>query len=114
MSGEVSSEITEGKVVLDENEEFIDHVAYNMMLAVDTCEYFEMPPELTKEDAHQVTIIISTEEAKRRYPGIENDLALSMEQLHHSPWRHNLLMGRHRHLHTPPRLRGTPKSGYEA
>jgi hypothetical protein len=44
-----------------------------------------MPPELIEEGALQVADILRKEEEKRRYPDINDALALSMVQLHR-PW----------------------------
>jgi hypothetical protein len=69
---------------------------YHALQAAVRGEHFEMSPELTEEEALQVTVILSKVEKKCQYPDIEDAMALSMVQLYHPSARHGLRQGRHR------------------
>jgi hypothetical protein len=51
---------------------------YNILLANERSEHYELPPELTGDEQLQVAILVSTEEEKRAFPGLEDALTLSV------------------------------------
>jgi hypothetical protein len=51
---------------------------YNVLLANERSEHYELPPELTEDEQLQVAILVSTEEEKRAFPGLEDALTLSV------------------------------------
>jgi hypothetical protein len=60
--GEVSNNVVGSKVVRDDTDNFVGHVAYHAMQAATRGKHFEMPHELTKEEALQIAVIIGKEE----------------------------------------------------
>jgi hypothetical protein len=51
---------------------------YNVLLVNEHGKHYELPPELTKDEQLQVAILVSTEEEKRAFPGLEDALTLSV------------------------------------
>jgi hypothetical protein len=51
---------------------------YNVLLANERGEHYELPPELTEDEQLQVAILVSMEEEKRAFPRLEDALALSV------------------------------------
>jgi hypothetical protein len=60
--GEVSNNVVGSKVVRDDTDNFVGQVAYHAMQAATRGKHFEMPHELAKEEALQITVIIDKEE----------------------------------------------------
>jgi hypothetical protein len=52
-------------LVCDEVAKFVGHYVYHALQAAAQGEHFKMPPELTKEEALQVAVILSKVEEKR-------------------------------------------------
>jgi hypothetical protein len=71
-------------VVCDKVDDFIAHYVYHMLQAQALGQHYKVSSELTEEEALQVLFFLSEEE-KRRYPNIDDALALSMAQLHPPP-----------------------------
>jgi hypothetical protein len=78
VTGEVSDQIYNSKVVHDDTDDMIDHVAYHILRVAERGDHFELPPELTEEEELKVAIIATAEEEKRAFPGYYDALALSM------------------------------------
>jgi hypothetical protein len=70
-------------MVRNDTDDFVSHVIYLLVHA--QCDPKYMPPELIEEEQLQVVCIFSLEEEKRKYPGIEDALALFMSHLHSPP-----------------------------
>jgi hypothetical protein len=49
---------------------------YNVLLAYERSEHYELPPELTEDEQLQVAILVSMEEEKRAFSGLEDALTL--------------------------------------
>jgi hypothetical protein len=77
VSGVVSGQIYNGKVVRDDTDDMINHVVYHYFQAAGG-ETYVMPPELTEEEQLAVAALISQEEGRRAFPGFEDALALSV------------------------------------
>jgi hypothetical protein len=77
-SCDVSGRVHDGRVVRDDTEDFVGNIAYNVLLAKENGEHYVLPPELTEDEELQVAILVSEEEEKRAFPGIEDALALSV------------------------------------
>jgi hypothetical protein len=60
----------------------VGNVAYNVLTA-DEGWHYEIPPELTEEEQLQVVVIVSAEQQRqedyRRYPGINDATAISIQ-----------------------------------
>jgi hypothetical protein len=54
---------------------------YNVLLANERGEHYELLPELTEEEQLHLAILVSAEEEKRAFPGLEDALALSVAPL---------------------------------
>jgi hypothetical protein len=67
------------RVVRNDTEDFIGNVAYNILLARENGEHYVLPPELTEDEELQVAVLVSAEEEKRVFPGLEDALAISVE-----------------------------------
>jgi hypothetical protein len=67
-----------GKEVRDDTNDFVGNVVYNVLLANERGEHYELPPELTEDEQLQVAILVSAEEEKRAFLGLEDALALSV------------------------------------
>jgi hypothetical protein len=82
VSGEVSGQIYNGRVVRDDTDEMINHVVYHYFQAADRGEVYQMPPELTEEEKLAVAILISKEEERRAemraFPELADALVLSV------------------------------------
>jgi hypothetical protein len=65
VSGEVSGQIYNGRVVRYDIDDMINHVVYYYFQAQDCGEVYEMPPELTEEEELAVAVLISKEEERR-------------------------------------------------
>jgi hypothetical protein len=65
-------------VVCDDTDDFIDNVVHHVLLPNERGEHYELPPELTKDEQLQVAIIVSVEEEKHAFSGLEDALALSV------------------------------------
>jgi hypothetical protein len=65
VSGEVSSQIYNGRVIRDDTYDMIHHVVYHYFHAADRGEADQMPPELTEEEELAVAVLISEEEERR-------------------------------------------------
>jgi hypothetical protein len=65
-------------VVRDDTDNFIGNVVYNVLLANERGEHYELPPELTEDEQLQVAILVSTEEEKCAFPRLEDALTLSV------------------------------------
>jgi hypothetical protein len=76
VTGEVSGQIYNGRVVCDDTDDMVGHVVYHYLRAAELGQHFDIPPELTEEQL-AVAVIVSAEE-KRAFPGIDNALALSV------------------------------------
>jgi hypothetical protein len=74
----VSGHVNDGIVVRDDTEDFVGNVAYNVLLARDNVEYYVLPPELAKDEELQVAVLVSADEEKRAFPGLEDALFLSV------------------------------------
>jgi hypothetical protein len=78
VTGEVFGPIYNGRVVRDDSDDMVNHVVSHYFQAADLGLRFVMPPELTEEEELAVAVLISVEEEKRAFPGIEDALALSV------------------------------------
>jgi hypothetical protein len=73
---EVSGEIAKGKVVRDDDvNDFIANCFYHALQAQALGQHYEMPTELTEEEALQVIVILIEDEKKRRYAGPDHHAA---------------------------------------
>jgi hypothetical protein len=79
--GEVSDEIIRACFVHDD----LSGCVYHALQAHAQGKVYEPPSKLVEEEALQVAVILSEMEERRRYPGIEDALASSMEQLRRPP-----------------------------
>jgi hypothetical protein len=59
VSGEVSGQIYNGRVIRDDTNDMINHVVYHYFHATDRSEVYQMPPELTEEEELAVAVLIS-------------------------------------------------------
>jgi hypothetical protein len=71
VSGEVSGQIYNGRVIRDDTYDMVNHVVYQYFQAADRGEIYVMPPELTEEEELAVDVLISQEEERRAFPGYE-------------------------------------------
>jgi hypothetical protein len=82
VSGEVSGQIYNGRVIRDDVDDMINHVVYHYFQAADCGEVYQMPPELTKEEELTVAVLISKEEERRAelraFPELADALVLSV------------------------------------
>jgi hypothetical protein len=82
VSGEVSGQIYNGRVVRDDVDDMINLVVYHYFQAQDRGEVYQMPPELTEEEELAVAVLISQEEERRAelraFPKLANALVLSV------------------------------------
>jgi hypothetical protein len=74
----VSSRVHEGHVVRDDTEDFFGNVAYNVLRARDNSEHYLLPPELTEDQELQVAVLVSAQEEKRAFLGLEDALFISV------------------------------------
>jgi hypothetical protein len=65
-------------MVRDDTDDFVGNIVYNVLLANERGEHYELPPKLTEDEQLQVAILVSAEEEKRAFPGIEDALTLSV------------------------------------
>jgi hypothetical protein len=68
-------------VVCDDTDDFIGNIvphAIHAILANERGEHYELPPELTEDEQLQVAVIVSAEEEKRAFSGLEDALVLSV------------------------------------
>jgi hypothetical protein len=75
---DVSGHVNDGIVIRDDTEDFVDNVAYNVLLARDNGEHYVLPPELTEDEELQVAVLVSEKEEKWAFPGLEDALFLSV------------------------------------
>jgi hypothetical protein len=75
VSGHVNDD---GTFVCDDMEDFVGNVAYNILLAKYNGEHYVLPPELMEDKELQVAVLVSAEEEKRAFPGLEDALFLSV------------------------------------
>jgi hypothetical protein len=80
VSGEVSGQIYNGRVVRNDVDDMVNHVVYHYFQAQDRGEVYEMPPELTAEEELAVAVLIRKEEERRvelrAFPEIADALVL--------------------------------------
>jgi hypothetical protein len=75
---EVSGEIAKGRVVHDDDvNDFIANCFYHALQAQALDQHYEMPTELTEEEALQVIVILIEDVEKRRYVGPDHHAASS-------------------------------------
>jgi hypothetical protein len=77
----VLGEVVGSHVVHDDVDDFVAQCVHRALHALAMGEEYELLPDLVEEEAMQVTIILNQEEEKRRFLGIEDTLAQSIEQL---------------------------------
>jgi hypothetical protein len=81
VSGEVSGQIYNGRVIRDDTDDMINHVVYHYFQAADRGEIYQMPSELTEEEELAVAVLISQEEERRAemraFPELANAQVLS-------------------------------------
>jgi hypothetical protein len=75
---DVSGHVNDDIVIRDDTEDFIGNVAYNVLLARGNGKHYVLPPELTEDEELQVAVLVSAEEEKRAFPGLEDALFLSV------------------------------------
>jgi hypothetical protein len=75
---DIFGHVNEGTIVRDDMEDFIGNVAHNVLLARDNGEHYVLPPELKNDEELQVAVLVSTEEEKQVFPGLEDALFLSV------------------------------------
>jgi hypothetical protein len=82
VSGEVSGQIYNGRVVRDDVDDMVNHVVYHYFQAQDHGKVYQMPPELTEEKELVVAVLISKEEERRvelrAFPELVDALVLSV------------------------------------
>jgi hypothetical protein len=78
VSGEVSGQIYNGRVIRDDTGAMINHVVYHYFQAANRGEVYQMSPELTKEEELVVAFLISQEEEMRTFPELADTLVLSV------------------------------------
>jgi hypothetical protein len=66
------------KAVRDDTDDFIGNVVYNVVLANKRGEHDKLLPKLKKDENLQVAILMSAEEEKRAFLGLEDALTLSV------------------------------------
>jgi hypothetical protein len=71
-SCDVFGRVFKGRIVCDDMDEFVANVAYNVLLASENGEHYVLLPELTEYEQLQVAIIVSAEEEKQAFPGLED------------------------------------------
>jgi hypothetical protein len=65
VSGEVSGQIYNGRMIRDDTDDMTHHVVYHYFQAADRGEAYQMPPELTEEEELAVVVLIGAEEERR-------------------------------------------------
>jgi hypothetical protein len=78
VSGEVSGQIYNGRVIRDDTDDMINHVVCNYFKAADNGESYDLSPELTEEEELAIAILISQEEERSAFPELADALALSV------------------------------------
>jgi hypothetical protein len=78
VSGEVSGQIYNGRVIRDDTDDMVHHVVYHYFQAADRGEAYQMPPELTEEEELAIAVLISEEEDRRAFPELADALVLSV------------------------------------
>jgi hypothetical protein len=81
VSGEVSGQIYNGRVIRDDTDDMVNHVVYHYFQAADRGEAFEIPPELTEKEELTAAVVISQEEERRAFPELADALALLVAPL---------------------------------
>jgi hypothetical protein len=74
----VSGQIYNDRVVRDDSDDMVNHVVYDYFEVADLGLPFVMLPELSEEEELQVAVLISAEEERWTFPGIEDALTLSV------------------------------------
>jgi hypothetical protein len=78
VSGEVSGQIYNGRVIRDDTDDMVHHVVYQYFHADGRGEAFEIPPELTEEEELAIAVLVSQEEERRAFAELADALALSV------------------------------------
>jgi hypothetical protein len=77
---EVGGDDIPGEEPRDDTDDFIGCVAYGILNAMERGVEPPSLPPLTKEEELRVTVLVSEEEEKRRWAGIDMALAISVHQ----------------------------------